>query len=129
MITYNWLKIYKHSSGIPSNILNIIAYISFKPLPKNDYDPIKKFTGIDWSGDSFLINPEAIIYNRRKVSEKDLAEYVALASFRSLAEYKVTRRKTLSIMECPVTMESINNNPLLSIQDEEIYFCWEETKH
>lgn len=130
MITYNWLKIYNKSSGKPHSILNIMAYITFRPTPKNDFDINNlKYSQVDWSGDSFLINPAAVIYNRSKVLEKDLANYVALASFRSLAEYKVTGRKTLSVQECPVSLESLYNNPLLSIINEEIYFCWEETTH
>lgn len=130
MITYNWLKVMRHSSGAPTSILNIMAYITFRPLPKNDFDTNNlKFSQVDWNGDSFLLNPAAVIYNRSRVNEKHLANYVALASFRSLAEYKVTGRKTLSVQECPVSVESLNNNPLLSIQNGEIYFCWEETTH
>lgn len=107
-----------------------MAYITFRPLPKNDYDTNNlKFSQVDWNGDSFLLNPAAVIYNRSRVNEKYLADYVALASFRSLAEYKVTKRKTLSLQECPVPLESLTQNPLLSIIDGEIYFCWEETTH
>ena len=128
MITYNWLKVYNKSAGKPHNILNIVAYIAFRPIPKNDFDTNNlKYSQVDWSGDSFLLNPSAVIYNRTRVSEKHLADYVALASFRSLAEYKVTRRKTLSVQGCPVPLDSLTNNPLLSIIDGEIYFCWEET--
>lgn len=130
MITYNWLKVYNKSSGSPTSILNIVAYITFRPLPKNDFDKNNlKYSQIDWSGDSFLINPSAVIFNRSRVREKHLADYVALASFRSLADYKVTGRKTLSVQGCPVPLDSLQTNPLLSIIDGEIYFCWEETTH
>lgn len=130
MITFSWLQVYKQASGTANSILNIMAYLCFRPLPKNNYDTkIIKYSQIDWMGDSFLINPTAVVYNRSTVEEKHLANYVALASFRSLAEYKVTGRKTLSVEECPISMESLNNNPLLSIQNGEIYFCWEETTH
>lgn len=130
MITYNWLKVYNKSSGKAHNILNIMAFITFRPIPKNDFDTNNlKYAQINWNGDSFLINPSAVIYNRSRVDEKHLADYVALASFRSLAEYKVTKRKTLSLQECPVSLESLTQNPLLSIIDGEIYFCWEETTH
>jgi len=130
VITYNWLKVYNKSSGKAHNILNIMAFITFRPIPKNDFDTNNlKYAQINWNGDSFLINPSAVIYNRSRVDEKHLADYVALASFRSLAEYKVTKRKTLSLQECPVPLESLIQNPLLSIIDGEIYFCWEETTH
>lgn len=127
MITFNWLKVYQLSNGIPSNIIDIIAYLTFRPLPKNNYDPIKKYASINWAGDSFLLNSSAVIYNRSRCEDKDLAEYVALASFRSLAEYDATKRKTLSVEICPITLESINKNKLLSIANDEIYFAWEET--
>ena len=130
MITYNWIKVMRHSSGMPTNILNIVAYITFRPLPKNDFDTNNlKFSQVDWTGDSFLLNPAAVIYNRSRVNEKHLADYVALASFRSLAEYKVTKRKTLLLQECPVPLESLTKNPLLSVFDGQIHFCWEETTH
>jgi len=129
VITYNWLKIYQVSQGVPTAIVGILAYLAFRPLPKNNYDPIKKYTDVNWDGDSFLLNPAAVIYNRSNCSDKELAEYVALASFRSLAEYKVTGRKTLHVEECPIQLESVNNNKLLSIQNNQIYFCWEETTH
>ena len=130
MITYNWLQVYKQANGMPNSILNIMAYICFRPLPKNKHDSkIMRYAQINWTGDSFLINPTAVIFNRNTVEEKHLANYVALASFRSLAEYKVTGRKTLLAQECPVAVESLYNNPLLSIQNGEIYFCWEETTH
>lgn len=129
MITYDWLRVYKHSGGNSVSILSIVAYITFQPLPKNKYDPITKYQLIDWSGDSFLVNPAAVIYNRTVVDQEELATYVALASFRSLAEYKVTGRKTLMVEASPLPVESLTKNSLLSIQNGEIYFCWEETTH
>lgn len=128
MITYNWVKVFKYSQGRPRDILDIMRYLTNSPIPRNDYDPIIKFTRVDWTGSSFLVNPEEIQKNRGIVSEKELAEYVALASFRSLAEYQVTGRKTLPIQHLPVAMELINNNKLLSAIDNEVFFCWEETK-
>ena len=129
MIKFNWTKIFNVSEGNPTEILNIIAYIKYKPIPKNNYDKIKKYTKYDWDGDSYLINPQKVLSMRATLSEKQLAEYVALASFRNLADYKVTGRKTLSVYESPMLIESLKTNKLLSIDKGEIYFCWEETKH
>lgn len=130
MVTYEWLKIFKQSQGSPSIILDILTYIVERPIPKDDYDIItKRMSKIDWSGDSFLLNPQAVIDNRHFFKEKELAEYVGLASFRNLAEYKTTGRKTLPVKECPVKLESIKDNRLLSIVNNQIYFKWEETTH
>lgn len=129
MVTYDWSKIFRVSGGQPTEILNIIAYINYTPIPKNNYDPIKKYAETDWTGHSFLINPHAVLTNRGRVPAKELAEYVALASFRNYAEYLVTGRKTLALLECPVSLELLNNNRLLSISNDNVYFCWEETTH
>jgi len=84
---------------------------------------------IDWDGDSFLLNPNAIFENRHLYEDNEIAEYVALASFRSLSEYIVTKRKTLSERDCPVDTGELHNNKLLSVHNGEIYFKWEETTH
>lgn len=129
MIVYNWLKIFTVSGGNTSRILDIVGYLTYRPLPKNDYDPIKQFSTVDWKGNSFLLNPEKVIYNRSRVDDTSLAEYVALASYRNLAEYEVTKRKSLFVSECPITIESLTENKLISLSDNEIFFCWEETAH
>lgn len=127
MIKFNWMKIFKESGGNPSEILNIIAYITYKPIPKNNYDNIKRFVGKDWDGDSYLINPSRVLSLRGKEAEKELAEYVALASFRSLADYLVTGRKTLLVYESPIPTESITKNKFFTIQGDYVYFSMEET--
>lgn len=130
MICYNWLKIYKESDRKPSQILRILDFIVYKEIPYNLNDRVaKRLSEIDWSGTSFIVNPEPILRHRRIFSDKELAEYVALASFRNLAEYKVTKQKTLNVSECPVDIESIKDNKLFSIANDKIYFRWEETNH
>ena len=127
MIFFNWSKIYVESDGLPNKILDIIAYLTFKPIAENNYDThILRMSSINWSGISYLVNPKSILINRKKVSEDRLAEYVALASFRNYNNYKVTKQATLSIYECPISLDSLKNNKLLTIQNDQIYFCWEE---
>lgn len=130
MIKYNWLKVMKNSEGKPRKILDLMEFITERPFPKDNYDvETKVLSKIDWSGDSFILNPEPIFQHRNVFTDKELAEYVALASFRSLAEYKVTKRKTLRTLESPVDIEPLNDNRLLTIINNEIYFKWEETTH
>jgi len=83
----------------------------------------------DWSGDSFLLNPEKIFSNRSKYSDMELLEYVALASFRSYAEYQATALTTLNVLGSTFPVESIAKHKLLTLVDGEIYFCWEEVTH
>ena len=130
MITYNWLKVYKLAKGHPRKIMDIMDYIVNRPIPKDDYDvETKKMAVIDWEGDSYLINPEPVLENRPIFTDKELAEYVGLASFRNLAEYKTTKRKTLPVSDSPVEIESYKDNKLLSVVDNQVYFKWEETIH
>ncbi len=130
MIIFDWTKVYQTSGGSSSNIINIIAYLTLKPLPLNNYDhKIKRLSQIDWSGNSYLLNPMPVITARRDIGVHELAQYVALASFRNLAEYKTTKRATLRTIESPVDLELLKNNELLTIVDDQIFFCWEETKY
>jgi len=130
MIKYNWQKVYATAEGKSSKVVDIIHYITHRPVPKNNYDFLAKRLGlIDWDGDSFLLNPNAIFENRHLYEDNEIAEYVALASFRSLSEYIVTKRKTLSERDCPVDTGELHNNKLLSVHNGEIYFKWEETTH
>ena len=125
MILYNWATIYRKTDGHPSAILGILGYLTFPSTPKNVYDPAYKLSQVDWSGDSFLVNPEKVIQNRNKFSDLELAEYIALASFRSYSHYKLTGDKTLDKLHCP--LDNLPNNRLLSCVNGKIYFCWEET--
>lgn len=127
MITYDWKTVWNKSEGKASKILDIVSYLTYKDIPDNIYDPIMRYVDTDWDGISFLLNPEAIVQWRMKKYEKDLAEYVALASFRSLAEYKITKRTTLSLMESPLVPETIDNNKFLAIDNDVIRFRWEES--
>lgn len=129
MITYNWKRIWQKSQGSASKILDIISYITYDQIPENIHDPIMKFVDTDWSGTSFILNPKPLLENRIQMYEKDLAEYVALASFRSLAEYKVTKRTTLLLEESPIDPEDFNNNRFLTVDNKAIHFLWEEATH
>ena len=130
MIFFDWPTIFRESEALPHKVMDIIAYITFKPIPKNHYDAhIKRLSIINWTGHSFLLNPKKLITAREVYSDEKLAEYVALASFRNYNEYKVTKQPTLSVYECPISTDSLINNKLLTIQNDQIYFCWEEVLH
>ena len=116
LIFYNWEKIYRDTGGKTSGILSIISYLTFPHLP-------------DWSGDSFLLFPEKLIVHRKEFGDPELAQYVALASFRSYAEYKATRKTTLDMLLAPTGQKLIDYNRLLTRINEQIYFCWEEVTH
>jgi hypothetical protein len=130
MIFFDWPTVFTESEALPHKLLDIITYITLKPIPKNHYDAhIKRLSVINWVGHSFLLNPRKVITSRDVYPDEKLAEYVALASFRNYNQYKVTKQTTLSVYECPVSTESLKENKLLTIQNDQIYFCWEEVLH
>ena len=126
LILYNWPKIVSKSDGRVSKMLEILSHLTFKLLPVNEEDFRFNISQENWSGDSFLLNPSKIFIHRHQFKSREIAEYVALASIRSYAEYKATRKTTLSLIECPVEQVQIKDNRLLSFCNNQIYFCWEE---
>ena len=126
LILYNWPKIVSKSNGRVSKMLEILSHLTFKLLPVNEEDFRFNISQENWSGDSFLLNPSKIFIHRHQFKSREIAEYVALASLRSYAEYKATRKTTLSLIECPVEQVQIKDNRLLSFCNNQIYFCWEE---
>lgn len=126
LILYNWPKIVSKSDGRVSKMLEILSHLTFKLLPVNEEDFRFNISQENWSGDSFLLNPSKIFIHRHQFKSREIAEYVALASLRSYAEYKATRKTTLSLIECPVEQVQIKDNRLLSFCNNQIYFCWEE---
>lgn len=129
VIFYNWARMYRKLEGSSSDIVSLIAYLTFPHLPRNRWDSINRWTQVDWTGDSFLLHPEKIITNRSKFGDTELAQYVALASFRSYAEYQATGKTSLNLVLSPVRTELIDNHRLLTRVDDEIFFCWEEVTH
>lgn len=96
-------------------------------MAKNNYDvKLKNLAQVDWRGESFILNPKPLFVHREKFLDKELAEYVALASFRNYNEYKVTKRKTLWDWESPIAPESLQHNRLLTFANNQFYFAWEE---
>ena len=126
LILYNWPKIVSKSDGRVSKMLEILSHLTFKLLPVNEEDFRFNISQENWSGDSFLLNTSKIFIHRHQFKSREIAEYVALASLRSYAEYKATRKTTLSLIECPVEQVQIKDNRLLSFCNNQIYFCWEE---
>lgn len=120
---------YRKLEGSSSDIVSLIAYLTFPHLPRNRWDIINRWTHENWYGDSFLLHPEKIITNRSKFGDTELAQYVALASFRSYAEYEATGKTSLNLALSPVGLELIDNHRLLTRIEDEIFFCWEEVTH
>jgi hypothetical protein len=107
-------------------ILLAVRSIVSNRLPKNRYDPLYPFYGIDFSGKSFIINPETLITNAFRYKPKEVAEYIALASYRSYSYYATTGDTTLDLFHSPVEQTTINSNRLLKVIDGRVHFLYEE---
>lgn len=126
MLLYNWRKIFIISGGSSKRILLILESMLQKSLPVNKYDPIYRYYYMDFTGPSFLVNPSYLLKYRYKYKDKEIADYIGLASFRNLGEYKVSGKITLDLSHSPLGQDAINKNRLLRIEDGQIHFFYED---
>ena len=86
-----------------------------------------KFYEHNYGGRSFLLNPKELLNIGRSFSDKEVAEYAGVASFRNYAEFLQTKDTTLDLLMCPISEDTINKNRLLEIKNNRIHFMFEET--
>ena len=126
MLLYNWKKILKYSGGSSKRIILILRAMTQTALPRNKYDPLYKYYYTDFSGSSFLVNPGYLLTYQYKWRDKEIADYIGLASFRNTGEYLATGKITLDLSHSPLGQDAINNNRLLRIDRGEIHFLYED---
>ena len=129
MMLYDWRKIYKKSGGNVLEIFYILEMLVNKSIPTHRGDKLYKYSKVDFSGQSFILHPDVLLYNSYKHSYKDIAAYLATASFRSLAEYVATQTTTLELLHIPFAdflVENIKTNSLLRVEDDLVHFLYEE---
>ena len=127
MIYFDWKKILEATNGNVADIITIMRIITYRITPKNYYDKTFKFYEKNFHGSSFLVNPKELLEKGRTYSDKEVAEYVGVASFRNSYEYTKTKDTTLDLIFCQVSEDTINQNRLLEIRDGKVHFKYEET--
>ena len=127
MIYFDWKKILEASNGNVADIITIMRIITFRITPKNYYDKTFRFYEKSFHGSSFLVNAEDLLQEGRAYSDKEVAEYVGVASFRNSYEYAKTKDTTLDLIFCQVSEDIITKNRLLDIRDGKVHFKYEET--
>ena len=127
MIYFDRKKILEASNGNVANIITIMRIITFKITPKNYYDKTFKFYEKNFHGSSFLVNAKDLLEKGRAFSDKEVAEYVGVASFRNPYEYVKTKDTTLDLIFCQVSEDTITKNRLLEIRNGRVHFKYEET--
>ena len=128
MVLFNWKKIYREAQGSTVKCVEILDMITYKKVPFNSYDPLYRYRNKNFSGDSFLLQPEILLENGFRYSPREIAVYVAVASRRKLADYVAFGEKTLSINHAPQVNKLIEDNRLLYMEGNQIHFVYEEAQ-
>lgn len=126
ILKYNWEKIYRETKGDSVSILTIIHLLTYKRIPASRKDKTYKYFGKSFLGQSFLLNPRQLLAERRYYSNKEAAEYVAVASYRNYFDYKRTGQTTLELIHLPVNETIVNRNRLLRIENGLVHFLFED---
>jgi hypothetical protein len=126
MIKYNWEKIYRETKGDSVSILTIIHLLTYKRIPASRKDKTYKYFGKSFLGNSFLLNPRQLLAERKNYSNKEAAEYIAIASYRNYFNYNKTGETTLELMHLPVDTTTVNRNRLLRIENGLVHFLFED---
>jgi len=125
MIFFDWRKIHLASGGNARRVILALRTLAGE-VPRNRFDPLYHFYIKDFTGKSFLVNPRELLEEDFFYKPKEIAEYVALASFRNYSHYATTGDTSLDLLHSPVRQDIITNNRLLSIENGKILFKFEE---
>lgn len=130
MLLYDWEKINKVSGGKVLEVFYIFEMLVKRSVPSHRGDRIYKYSKLDFNGLSFLAHPDVLLFNAYKHSYKEIAQYLATASLRSISDYAATHTTTLQLLHVPFAdylVENIHTNSLLRIdKDNLIHFLYEE---
>ena len=133
MFLFDWQKICTHAEGKVVNTVRIFRMLVEKQVPKNKWDKIYKYSQIDFSGVSFMLHPDILLHHSYKYTYREIAQYIALCSLRSHAEYEATKQVTLDAILAPGVGADpflvLETNRLLSLdEDGQIHFLYEEVR-
>lgn len=126
MLFYDWEKIFNAADGNPKTMYTILKMVYLKEIPKNKHDKLFKYAGKSFIGTSFLVHPDVLLYNAYKHSYREIAQYLALASLRSYADYAITGDTTLDLDVVEIPVELFNDNSLLRVHHGNVHFKYEE---
>lgn len=126
MIYYNWKRIVRVSKAKVAKVIAIIEAMLpsdyIKSSAAKHYEKRKK----DFIGTSYLLNPEPLIRYANLWGYRYVAQYIGLASLRNLMDYRMYGHKFLYLEHSPLSLDILQQNKLLTIKDNKIYFYYEE---
>lgn len=127
MVFFDWQKIYRKTGGSSKRIVLVLKALIMKGLPDSVRDPVYKYYYDDFSGNSFLVDPYRLWTEKHRYTDKEVAEYIGLASYRSYAYYSATRDTTLDLFHSPLKESTIKSNRLLRIENGRVHFLYEKS--
>lgn len=83
MLLFDWKKVFDTAQGNIPTCITIMEMLIKQQIPRNKYDPIYKYSYKNFTGDSFLLHGDMLLYHSYKYTQKEIAVYYALASLRS----------------------------------------------
>lgn len=122
MLFFDLDKIKKASKN-KYDIINIIHYLVYKPVPKNLYQVrLKNLERINFTGQSFLINPVKFLDEECRCSIDESIVCLELASKRNYMDYKIYGELRLPLILADLNLKTLKNNRLLTISNDFIEF-------
>ena len=126
MLLYDWNKIFEVAEGNTFTIFIIFRMITHRLIPNNKYDPIFEFSKKSFTGESFMVHPDILLFNAYKYDYRDIAQYIALASLRPYSDYLTTGKIDLDPYLVDLDYELFKDNSLLRFEEDSIHFIYEE---
>lgn len=123
---YHWPKIKRVSGGKVQTIR--IIFESMMNYPRKAVGRLS-YDEMDFTGDSYLINPEGLLEAFQQANQIDAANYLMLASYRNYAQYQVTGDATLPLKHINIPTDRLKLNSLVEIRDNEIHFLLEKNNY
>ena len=125
MIKYNWEKILDITEGDAGSIIQIVHLLTYPRIPYNFKDPIYKYSGQSFEGLSYLVNPKELLRKKSLYSKREIAEYIGVASYRNIHDYRETGETNLPLINLPMLADIFDENRLLHFKDGMVHFKYE----
>jgi hypothetical protein len=127
ILFYNWQRVFEVAQGNPLECYRIFKMLVNKEIPENIFDPIFRYYSINFDGDSFLLNPDSLLYYSYKYSLQDITLYLALASLRPINDFINDGKVELELIKAPIDpRDYIKDKELIYVKDDIIHFLYEE---
>lgn len=119
MLFFNWIGLVRESGSDPSKAVSILKDYYNNRILK--YGLKRKL-----AGSSFLLNAKDIL-NDKNTDILYIYQYLLLAARRDYSFYKLYGERGLPLSYYPdIDRSLISHNPLLKIQNDTLYFKYEE---